>query len=612
MATTLLSTTLNDASSITSPTIGLGGEVAGFTFASGADGTGSKGLRCLKPASKYARFPISCIDLVKGKISFSYKPSYTLSTNLKRHVILGIGEGFISTPKMYLQVVNSIVELIVETSSGTKKLTTPSTLKWTKDKWVKITIEYDTTIADSLKLTIGTSTFSVSAGVFSLLSMPTTAKLHLGGFGEDCPYFAGGTIDNLETTKEDVIVLPPPPPPPPPPSGEWEPIAGQHLLLNEVGAVVPKTSVVAPTHNGSYIDPDFGGLSIRRMTVKGGPVYSQLQAFSQDEKYAIVVIGGQGYQVIDVATGLQVDAIANNPIWQTERYAPRWYNNKVYFFGSPNPCKLYSIDMLGNAQLVWTGPADHPFFKADRVEEMISENGITMAYVYAPNQTSRKFIAIDLNTGLTKQTLDFNSLPNVFPGSEPNWVAVSPLGKYIVLAWAVDGSARSRGMELFDIDTGAYVRNVYQGHSHGDMCVLPDGREAYLTPALYTSDPALHYFDGSAVKVVRQMAWGSFGHASCRGPKNWVLMTGDSGEAGWTPYVGQDELYLMRLTGPKAGELVRLAHHRSEGGDPEVSAEMRGYWAQPKATWSVSGRLMAWNENCGSGAPWCAVATIGS
>ena len=126
MTKKILSSSLNSASTITSPESGIGGVVKGFTYTLGTDGT--KGLRCVRQ-EKYARFPIENIDLVKGSITFSYKPNYTLSTNVKEHVILGIGEDINLLPNILLRVINNIIELSVATQVGVKKIVTPTAFK---------------------------------------------------------------------------------------------------------------------------------------------------------------------------------------------------------------------------------------------------------------------------------------------------------------------------------------------------------------------------------------------------------------------------------------------------------------------------------------------------
>lgn len=399
----------------------------------------------------------------------------------------------------------------------------------------------------------------------------------------------------------------PSPTPAPAPTGTFAPTKGLTVLPTATANFVAKTVLTAPAVGSSVVDPAFGsGLSMKRLTQKAGPTYSQLDAFSPDEKYLILLEGGVGYTVVDASTGLPVVAINSNATFKAGT-APRWYKDRIYFFaGDNNPVKIKSIDLNGVVRTVWTGPANMPFYKAAQVEEAISEDGRTVAWIH--NGTDAKAVAVDLNSGATLGTLDLHSLPgSVSPNwgqLEPNWIAMSPTGKYLVLAWAADGSGRSQGMELFDISTPTptFVRNVYTGHQHGDMCILPDGREAYFSVAPNTSDPTLFYFDGSGSKLVRTMPWGSFGHASCRGPRGWALI---SGYALSGSYAGKDELYLIKLTGTDAGTLVRLCHHRSSG-----SGDI-GYFAQPKPSISRSGKSFVWNDNFGSGTmPFCMKADL--
>lgn len=628
MIKTLLDTSLDDIPSIVTPTIGAGGIHQGTAFSAGHATNGVYPLR----RDSHVSFPLSVVDLNNGKIDFWFKPVATVVANDKfKHILVGLGDPEIY-PRMLCTVGGGLVSFRVEAASGSTYETTAPSSILTTNVWAKVTLawnRYDAT--DSLKILVGDVRKDTghANGGWNLSALNQAARLFIGSFGPAFPWYADGVIDQFTITTDDSItappiVVPPPPSPPPPvvppvvvpPGTEWEPLTsvGVHLLKSQAGVPVARAQLAEPAVGTSVIDPAFGGLSLKRLTTRGGPVYSQLQAWSQDEKYMILVDGGVGYRVVDAVTGIEVAAIKNNPIWSANAYAPRWYNNKVYFFGSPSPCKLYSIDMAGVTQLIWTGPATHPFFKADRTEEQISENGITLAWCHGAPTGARLF-AINLNSGATMASIDLGQLPSVNDPQwgliEPNWTAASPLGNYIVLGWGRDGGSRSCGLELFDINTGVFVRNVFQGRAHGDMCLLPDGREAYFSVQTSTSDPTLFYFDGSGAVLVRTMPWGTFGHASCRGPKNWAVISGfDIGGS----YIGQNEVYLMRLTGAKAGEIVRLCHHRSKD-DPAVQLP---YWTQPKATMSASGRFISFNDNWGamtgavSGATECYIAQVGA
>ena len=62
---------------------------------------------------------------------------------------------------------------------------------------------------------------------------------------------------------------------------------------------------------------------------------------------------------------------------------------------------------------------------------------------------------------------------------EPDWVGVWPLGHFLVVGWARDGTDGACGVETFDIQTGAFVGRVSDGHHHGDLGILADSSTAF-------------------------------------------------------------------------------------------------------------------------------------
>ncbi len=85
-----------------------------------------------------------------------------------------------------------------------------------------------------------------------------------------------------------------------------------------------------------------------------------------------------------------------------------------------------------------------------------------------------------------------------------------------------------------------------------------------------------------------------FEHISCRGPYGWCLVTAANGPANgvWDPL--EEELFLLKLDG---SGVVRLGHHRS---DPTIQpTDDDYYWAQPRASFSASGRYVIFDTNWG-------------
>jgi hypothetical protein len=187
------------------------------------------------------------------------------------------------------------------------------------------------------------------------------------------------------------------------------------------------------------------------------------------------------------------------------------------------------------------------------------------------------------------------------PGERLNWCAASPDGSGILIGWNPSGPGKQCGVEYYD-RAGKFIRQIYQAGAHGDTVLVGD-RWAYLTVALDTSDPQLHWLDGAKpTKLLSNWAWGSWWHVSGQGPANVALVNGYAlADNPDFAYVGKNEIYLLDLQNP--GHFKRLIHHRTLVGSD--------YYAEPHATISPSGRLIAWNENFGDATNhWTAVAQI--
>ena len=173
-------------------------------------------------------------------------------------------------------------------------------------------------------------------------------------------------------------------------------------------------------------------------------------------------------------------------------------------------------------------------------------------------------------------------------------MGVSPLGNYLVVQWARDGVTRCSGLETFDIQSGAFVGRVYNGHQHGDLGVDSDGlTEFFMTFELYhpSGNPAIGMRDLPGEATVSEptylqvLDWGIGDHISCRGPSGVCLVTaGRDLSNGWNPF--EDELFLQYTD----GRILRLAHHRSSS---------CGYWVQPRASISSDGRYVVFASDWG-------------
>jgi hypothetical protein len=192
---------------------------------------------------------------------------------------------------------------------------------------------------------------------------------------------------------------------------------------------------------------------------------------------------------------------------------------------------------------------------------------------------------------------DPSTIDPVWGMVEPDWVAVSPLGKYLVVQWQRDGTTPRSGLETFDIRTGAFVGRVYDGHQHGDLGLLPDGvTEYFMTFELSGPPPnggrpaiAIRRLPGNATasspEFLQVLDWGNGDHISGRGPNGVSVVTaGGLASNGWNPF--EEEIFIQRTD----GTVQRLAHHRST---------RCGYWVQPRASMSRDGRYVIFASDWG-------------
>lgn len=355
-----------------------------------------------------------------------------------------------------------------------------------------------------------------------------------------------------------------------------------------------------------FVDPVFG-TTLRRVSNtsdSGGfetQEYSQLQAFSSDNAY-ILLDGTNGFVVrrmsnFSLVTGLDTSN------WN----APRWYSPQahtlIHFDGNDDQTirvQLTNVDTL-TTTTIYTFPSQYQTIIVARSFDELSEDGRWLAGVAQRNDSAWVIFTLDLqNLTLEAQV----SIPDLYVGLcapdptwgqvPPDWVGVSPLGRYLVVQWVRDGTARCSGLETFDLQTGDFVGRVYDSHQHGDLGVDADGiTEFFMTFEMYHPSGnmwlGLRHLPGTSTVsppiYVRELDWFNGEHISCPGPNGVCLVT-----AGGDPALGiqpfEEELFLQYTN----GQVLRLVHHRSS---------RCGYWVQPRATISHDGQYVVFASDWG-------------
>jgi hypothetical protein len=378
----------------------------------------------------------------------------------------------------------------------------------------------------------------------------------------------------------------PPPPVPAPTPGAW-PTVGIKLAgalappqgSLPVGARSAVTTLSRPAPGVRVADPRFPGVLVRGLGPGWVPEYSQISADSPDGRRLLLVKPDNGHMVFDRATLAQVRAIP------PDRYAPRWLPDGRVLLLAGNPYRFLAWDPDSNATTpLYT--SSYPYGLTAHVHEEPSEDGRWTAGM-GHSGGAPTVIAVNLRENRLGMKM-------TVPSDAVNWARATPDGKLIAVQWNAAGSGRNRGIELFDIESGAFVRQLAPEGHHGDWGRAPDGRVFYVTHSMlhpsnnnYPSIVA-YWTDGAAPTHLRMVEWGVLGHVSCRGPRGWICVTNQ--RAGAEVPNAPGELWLMHVV---TGETLRLAHHRSSGGT---------YWAEPHATLARDGKSVFFGSDWNGGA----------
>lgn len=357
-----------------------------------------------------------------------------------------------------------------------------------------------------------------------------------------------------------------------------------------------------------FMDPVFD-TSLRRVSNtsdSGGfetQTYSQLQAFSSDNAY-ILLSGSNGY-VIRRLSDLSLVAGLDTSEWNAPRWHPVMSHTLVHFDSNADTTirlQFTDVDTF-TTTTVFTFPSQYNYILVNQSFDEISEDGRWLAGMVIRNDRKRVIFALDVQNGVLTVELPISDLyagdcqPDPEWGEvEPDWVGVSPLGRYLVVQWKRDGITRCSGMETFDLQTGNFVGRVYDGHQHGDLGIDSDGTTEFfmtfeMSSTFDNNRPAIGMRELPGTPTVSQpsylqvLDWGNAGHISCRGPNGVGLISCNGWNVnGWNPF--ERELFLQYTD----GSVLRLAHHRSSS---------CGYWVQPRASISRDGRYIVFTSDWG-------------
>lgn len=386
---------------------------------------------------------------------------------------------------------------------------------------------------------------------------------------------------------------------------------------NDPKAIVPLLPLARQPVGVVFHDPAFG-TTLRRVSAsseRGGfetQIYSQLQAFSLDDTY-LLLTGAEGY-VIRRRSDLTAVSNLDSSLWNVPRWHPLQAHVIVHFDRADDEDVTLQFSDVDSGQTtdIFTFPPEYHSLLHNQSFDEISEDGRWLAGMVLREGGVAVIFALNLENRELGALLP---IPELYAGPcapdpiwgevEPDWVGVSPLGRYLVVQWERDGTSRCSGLETFDLETGEWQGRVYEGHQHGDLGIQPDGeREFFMTFELAAPPPdngnpaiAIRLLPGAATAsppiFLQVLEWGIGAHISCRGPRGVCLVTADSLDSnGWNPFEG--ELFLQYTD----GKVRRLLHHNSSS---------CGYWVQPRASLSRDGRYAVFASDWGmqTGTPSC-------
>ncbi len=355
---------------------------------------------------------------------------------------------------------------------------------------------------------------------------------------------------------------------------------------NPQGARLTAVRLERPAPGEIVYDPLFD-LDIRRLGENNTHVYSQLQAFSHDNAYVILIDHERGYHV---RTFPDLDLVSGSVGWHS---AFRWIPGTHQLISvADDPARLLLFDCVTGAWSDLFELSEYDAVDGSRSYEELSRDGTwTALYVHNSSKDSPSIVTVnirELRVGFHRSILDMGAVSEEWGLLEPDWVGVSPLGRYAVVQWVRDDTIPASGFELYDIESGEFVRRLFNHHGHSDMGISEDGREYVVTGEMESPinhnfpGIVIHWMDGEESIHLRPMPWGRTEHFSAQGlPGVTIVTAGDEFDGA---YAG--EIYAIRLD----GSIQRLTHHRSSSGD---------YWVQPKASTSPDGSIVLWSSDWG-------------
>ncbi|MGE0682447.1 MAG: hypothetical protein AB7P69_16295 [Candidatus Binatia bacterium] len=411
----------------------------------------------------------------------------------------------------------------------------------------------------------------------------------------------GSDGNPLNNQREKAIIVASANPPLSPPDGTFLQDKDIHKAPN-----APRPPLHAP-----FIDPTFGSTITRLTDPSMSPSNATHQTFGLRHEYArypainadntkmiITVIGGvqRGFFEVREMNGTLLHRIT--PSGDPEiSWHPTDPNRLFYRFA--NEIRTFSVD-TGQSETVMSFP--QYYYISTRQEGRPSDDWRYYAFIgYLDSSfSSADLVVVDL--------VEKRIVATIANAGIPDWVSMSPSGKYVVAQW-VSGE----GTRIYDRKTLTVLRNAFSDYAHSDFAFDAEGNEVlvyYATSGKQLAElgnpsgaplAAARLADGRKT-VLLSLDWDIALHVSgiaSRAHPGWVLIsTYTDSSTSQQPFAR--ELFWLKLDG--SGAVRRIAHHHSDltfRATPWGGQE-KDYFAEPQATSSWDGDIVLFSSVWGA------------
>jgi hypothetical protein len=355
-------------------------------------------------------------------------------------------------------------------------------------------------------------------------------------------------------------------------------------------------------------------------------LYSQLQAWNADNTRILL----QNRRVIDATTHSLVRTVPSNI--QSWRWSPT-EANIVYGIFNDGTCKFVSYNLTTDSQATVHDFTEYANCEKDISWEEIGVDSTGDLIVVLEgcdtdpcSLTGREIFWYNITDDVAMTAVNRIDSDSG-PCGTADWVASSPLGNYIVIAWGGGGETVGCSFDTYNL-TGTRLGLFAGGHGHGDLIIDEDGTTQWYVD--WSPDNSVGITgnfvkknklptghddckpvvsnectgDTTAIVKLLQADWENSAHISCQAQgSGWCVYSTYWGDAAWEA-MEQEVVQVFLDSTISTPHIGRLVHTRS---DVEWVADNCdnnpiSYWVQPHASARRDGEQIiygsSWGQSC--------------